>query len=92
MQLSLIKCETKNIARTAAQKPYRVKRYAKKFFQTQGYDWHLESMKESGEVACSECTSEADKQRCSLQDVVVTCRRIKLGSVGMLPGKQGKRI
>jgi len=85
--LPSVKCETENIARTAAQKPYRVKRYAKKFCQTQGYGWHLESMKEPGKVVCSECTSEADKQRCSLQDVVVTCRRIKLGSVGMLPGK-----
>jgi len=85
--LPSIKCDTKMAARTAAQKPYRVKRYAKKFCQTQGYGWHLESMKEPGKVVCSECTDETDKQRCSLEDVVVTCRRIKPGSVGMLPGK-----
>ena len=85
--LPSVKCDTEMGAKMAAEKPYRVKRYAKKFCQTQGYGWHLESVKEPGNLVCSECTDKADKQRCSLQDVVVTCRRIKPGSVGMLPGK-----
>ena len=85
--LPSVKCETKMDSKISAQKPYRVKRYAKKFCQTQGYGWHLEEIKDSGKLVCNECTSETEKQRCSLKDVVVSCRRIKPGSVGMLPGK-----
>jgi len=32
-------------------------------------------------------TADQGKSQCHLEDVVVTCKRIKPGSVGMLPGK-----
>ena len=82
-----VKCESLDNAQTTAIKPYKVKRYSKKFCQTQGYGWHLDSVKDKGKVVCNECSDKVALQQCYLQDVVVKCKRIKPGSVGMLPGK-----
>lgn len=81
------KCELLDNAKKTAEKSYKLKRYSKKFCQTQGYGWHVEEIKNNGEVACNECTDDQTLQKCYLQDVVVTCKRIKPGTVGMLPGK-----
>jgi len=82
-----IKCETQSKAEATAQKPYKLKRYSKKFCQTQGYGWGLEKITSNGEVACNECLDNKDVQKCYLKDVTVQCKRIKPGTVGMLPGK-----
>ena len=81
------KCESLKSARNTAEKPYKLKRYSKKFCQTQGYGWHVEEIKNNGMLACNACTDDVALQKCYLQDVIVTCKRIKPGTVGMLPGK-----
>ena len=81
------KCESPAKAEETARKPYKTKRYSKKFCQTQGYGWGLEEVINMGKVACNECGDNIDLQKCHLKDVVVKCKRIKPGTVGMLPGK-----
>jgi type III secretory pathway component EscR len=81
------KCESLESAQKTASKPYKIKNYTKKFCQTQGYGWHVEEVVNKGEVACNECTDKTHLQKCYLKDVVVQCKRIKPGTVGMLPGK-----
>lgn len=82
-------CDTKEKASADAEKPYKLTIYSKKFCQTQGYGWHVEKVKDNGKLVCNECTG-ADvkgKYQCHMEDVVVECKRIKPGTVGMLPGK-----
>ncbi len=79
-------CKTKDQSIKAASSDGRVKRYAKKFCQTQGYGWHLNEIKDKGKPVCNSC-SDNGTFKCNLEDVVVQCKRIKPGSVGMLPGK-----
>jgi len=86
--LPSVKCEAKADAIANASKQYNINRYSKKFCQTQGYGWHVEEIKDNGKAVCEECTgADSGKSQCHLEDVVVTCKRIKPGSVGMLPGK-----
>jgi hypothetical protein len=85
--LPSVKCDSPNKAKKIAEKPYKLKRYAKKFCQTQGYGWGVEKVTNSGEITCNKCADDKDLHKCHLKDVVVTCKRIKPGSVGMLPGK-----
>lgn len=80
-------CDVENKAKQAASKPYTVDRYSKRFCQTQGYGWHLDAIKTAGNTSCSPCGENGGKQKCFQEDVVVTCKRIKPGTVGMLPGK-----
>lgn len=80
-------CASEAEASAAAAKPYNLKNYSKKFCQTQGYGWHVEAIKDNGKVVCNECGNAQGKKQCHVEDVVVTCKRIKPGSVGMLPGK-----
>lgn len=81
-------CATQEAAKTNAEKDYTVDRFAKRFCQLQGYGWHVEEIKDKGKLVCTDCkTGGTDKQQCHLEDVVVTCKRIKPGSVGMLPGQ-----
>lgn len=82
-----VKCESLADAKASAEKPYKLRNYSKKFCQTQGYGWHVDAIKDKGEVACNECSDEKGLQTCYIKDVTVTCRRIKPGTVGMLPGK-----
>ncbi|OQK15745.1 hypothetical protein AU255_16225 [Methyloprofundus sedimenti] len=81
------KCESLADAKASAVKPYKFKSYSKKFCQTQGYGWHVDEIKDNGEVACNECSDEKGLQKCYVKDITVTCKRIKPGTVGMLPGK-----
>lgn len=80
-------CDVESKAKLAASKPYTVDRYSKRFCQTQGYGWHLEEIKTAGTTTCNVCDDKPGLQRCYQEDVVVTCKRIKPGTVGMLPGK-----
>ena len=81
------KCETQDKAENTARKPYKIKRYSKKFCQTQGYGWGIEEITNNGEVACNECSTDNGLHKCYLKDVTVKCKRIKPGTVGMLPGQ-----
>jgi hypothetical protein len=87
--LSLQHCEAKEKASEDAQKEYKLNIYSKKFCQTQGYGWHVEQVKDKGKLVCNECTTAENKGKyqCHIEDVVVECKRIKPGTVGMLPGK-----
>lgn len=81
-------CEVESEAIATASKPYNISRYTKTFCQSQGYGWHVEKVKDGGKAACTACPgTNQGKSQCHLEDVVVTCKRIKPGSVGMLPGK-----
>ncbi len=81
-------CATESEAAAIASKPYNIKNYSKKFCQTQGYGWHVEAVKDNGKAVCNDCSgANSGKKQCHLEDVVVTCKRIKPGSVGMLPCK-----
>jgi len=81
-------CAVEKQAVENASKPYNISKYSKKFCQSQGYGWHVEAVKDNGKVVCQDCTgSDNGKKKCLVEDVVVSCKRIKPGSVGMLPGK-----
>lgn len=81
-------CETESEAIATASKPYNISRYSKSFCQSQGYGWHVEKVKDGGKSSCTTCTgANQGKSQCHLEDMVVTCKRIKPGSVGLLPGK-----
>ena len=81
-------CAIESEAIAAASKPNNIKNYSKRFCQSQGYGWHVEAVKDNGKAICNECgNSNSGMKKCHLEDVVVTCKRIKPGSVGMLPGK-----
>ncbi|MGR9044097.1 MAG: hypothetical protein ACU83N_02305 [Gammaproteobacteria bacterium] len=81
------KCASKSDAIETASKSYNLKRYGKKFCQTQGYGWHVEEIKDNGKPVCQVCSDGSQDYKCHVEDVVVQCKRIKPGSVGMLPGK-----
>lgn len=81
-------CAAEPEAIAEASKPFNLSKYSKRFCQSQGYGWHVEKIKDNGKAICTECTdAKSGKKQCHLEDVVVTCKRIKPGSVGMLPGK-----
>jgi hypothetical protein len=81
-------CDVESQAIATASKTYNIKRYSKTFCQSQGYGWHVEKVKDEGKAACTPCAgANQGKSQCHLEDMVVTCKRIKPGSVGMLPGK-----
>ncbi|WP_232463630.1 hypothetical protein [Methylovulum psychrotolerans] len=81
-------CAAEPEAIAHANKPFNLNKYSKKFCQSQGYGWHVEAIKDNGKAVCQDCGGvNAGKKQCHLEDVVVTCKRIKPGSVGMLPGK-----
>ncbi len=80
-------CDVESKAKESASKKYTVDRFAKRFCQTQGYGWHVDELKTAGNTVCNVCPDKPGKQECHQEDVVVTCKRIKPGTVGMLPGK-----
>jgi hypothetical protein len=81
-------CTAETDALANASKPFTLSKYSKRFCQSQGYGWHVEAVKDNGKAVCQECgTVGSGKKQCHLEDVVVRCKRIKPGSVGMLPGK-----
>lgn len=80
-------CQDKAKAEADAQDVYTVKKKQKVFCETQGYGWHVEAQKDPGKLVCNECSSDAGKFQCHLEDIVVACKRLKPGSVGLFPGK-----
>lgn len=82
-------CDVEAKATQNAAKSYNIDRFSKKFCQTQGYGWHVEEVRDAGKTVCNSCGDAKDLKRCHQEDIVVTCKRIKPGSVGMLPGKGG---
>lgn len=84
------KCADRSAAGSSAEDPYTLKKFTKTFCETQGYGWHVSEAKSPGKLVCGECSSggaQGQQYQCHLEDVVVTCKRLKPGSVGMLPGK-----
>lgn len=84
--LSTPKCETRDKAEERANKPSFLSQYAKRFCETQGYGWSLNEIKENGNLACNACDS-GDQVQCRIEDIVVQCKRLKPGSVGLIPGE-----
>lgn len=81
-------CATESEAIEKATKPYTINNYSKRFCQSQGYGWHVAEIKDQGKPVCQDCSgSSGSLKKCHIEDIVVTCKRIKPGSVGMLPGK-----
>ena len=80
-------CAAQKDAETEAAKPFNLSKFSKRFCQSQGYGWHVEEIKDGGKTVCTDCSTGSGKKQCHLEDMVVTCKRIKPGSVGMLPGK-----
>ena len=80
-------CQTKDKAIAAATRTYTLERFSKQFCQSQGYGWHLNEIQTIGETSCTACPTNQELQKCFQKDVTVTCKRIKPGTVGMLPGK-----
>lgn len=83
------KCSEKSEAGAKAADPYNISKFAKRFCETQGYGWYVSEEKNSGKLVCDECSdnSSKGKYQCHMEDVVVTCKRIKPGSVGLFPGE-----
>lgn len=81
-------CASKSEAIAKTSQTYYINRYTKQFCETQGYGWGLEEVKSIGKAVCEECVrSNKGEYQCHLEDVVVTCRRLKPGSVGLIPGQ-----
>lgn len=87
--LAAPRCSDKSEASAAASDSYNIKRFTKRFCEVQGYGWHVSEEKNSGKVVCEECSgaNSQGKYQCHMEDVVVTCKRIKPGSVGLIPGE-----
>ena len=81
------KCSTKADAEARARESYNIDKYVKVFCETQGYGWHVSETRDNGKLVCNECSDQSGKYQCHLEDLSVTCKHIKPGSVGMLPGK-----
>ena len=85
--LSPQKCSSRADAEAKARERYNIDKFVKVFCETQGYGWHVAEVKENGNLICNECDDESGKFQCHVEDIRVACRRIRPGSVGMLPGK-----
>lgn len=81
-------CASESEAIAKATKPYNINNYSKRFCQTQGYGWYVAEVKDAGKAVCNECSgADAGKKQCHVEDVVVTCKRLKPGTAGLIPGK-----
>lgn len=81
------KCSEQSAAAARARETYNVDKHVKVFCETQGYGWHVSEVKDQGKLVCNECVDKGGKQQCYLEDLRVTCKHIKPGSVGLFPGK-----
>ncbi len=83
------KCLARSEAEGNAKDAYLLKKKEQVFCETQGYGWHVAEEKGGGNLVCEECSGGNDKGRfqCHLEDIVVACKRLKPGSVGLIPGK-----
>ena len=81
------KCSAQADAEAKTRETYNVDKYVKIFCETQGYGWHVSEKKDTGKLVCNECDGKSGKYQCHLEDVRVTCKHIKPGSVGLFPGE-----
>jgi hypothetical protein len=81
------KCAAKDEATQKATDSYTIDKFQKRFCETQGYGWYLGEANEQGKLVCEECSDGSGKYKCHVEDIVVTCKRLKPGSVGLIPGK-----
>ena len=83
------KCQEKAQAEANAQDAYTLQKKEKVFCETQGYGWHVAEEKNTGKLVCEECGGESNngKFQCHVEDIVVACKRLRPGSVGLIPGK-----
>ncbi len=83
------RCLDKTDATNHAQDAYLLNKKEKVFCETQGYGWTLVEEKTAGKLVCGECGDDSSKGKfqCHLEDIVVACKRLKPGSVGLFPGK-----
>lgn len=83
------KCASKDEAVAKATEKYTIDKFEKRFCEVQGYGWNLVEQKSDGKLVCNECSGDANngKYQCHVEDIVVTCKRLKPGSVGLFPGK-----
>lgn len=81
------KCAARAEAEQKVQDTYHVEKHAKTFCETQGYGWHVSEVKDKGKLVCNECDTKTGNYQCNLEDVRVTCKRLKPGSVGLFPGE-----
>ena len=81
------KCSAEDQAKSRANSEYELARYSKAFCQTQGYGWYFEERKNDGKLVCNECSEKPGQYQCHLEDIHVTCKRLKPGSTGLFPGR-----
>ena len=81
------KCSEQTSAQNKARESYTLDKYVKVFCETQGYGWHVAAVKDSGRLICNDCDGQLGRAQCHLEDVRVTCKRLKPGSVGLFPGE-----
>lgn len=84
------KCAAKEDASQRASDPYTIDKFTKRFCETQGYGWYVSEANDQGKLVCEECSGDASgagKYKCHVEDIVVTCKRLKPGSVGLFPGE-----
>lgn len=83
------KCSPRTEAEQKASDPYNIDKFAKRFCETQGYGWYVSEQKGAGKISCEPCpaSSGTDKFKCHLEDLEVSCKRLKPGSAGLFPGK-----
>jgi hypothetical protein len=83
------KCAAKDEAVQKATDRYTIDKFTRRFCETQGYGWYVSEAKDQGKLVCEECSSDsgAGKYRCHVEDIAVTCKRLKPGSVGLIPGE-----
>lgn len=79
-------CEAESIAMQKVIKPHNIINYSKKFCQAQGHGWHVSKIKDTGKAVCRSCPgADNGMKTCHVEDIVVSCKRIKPGSVSLLP-------
>ncbi|MBP1150247.1 MULTISPECIES: hypothetical protein [Methylocaldum] len=84
------KCAVKDEASQKATDKYTIDKFTRRFCETQGYGWYVSEAKDQGKLVCEECSGDASgagKYRCHVEDIVVACKRLKPGSVGLFPGE-----
>ncbi|BBL74021.1 hypothetical protein [Methylomagnum ishizawai] len=80
-------CAAKPDAEQRASDAYTIGKFAKRFCETQGYGWYVSEQKAPGKLVCEPCAGTDAGYRCHVEDVEVSCKRLKPGSAGLIPGK-----
>lgn len=79
-------CEVESEAVQKVINPHNIINYSKKFCQTQGHGWHVSKIKDTGKAVCEDCPgADNGLKTCHVEDIVVSCKRIKPGSISLLP-------